>query len=81
LYLLYFNEKLIVLVFLGQFFPELTEEDRLYGWFHQDSTTVQTAHMSMQAFSDVFEERIIGSNIWPASSPDLNPCDFSSGGL
>jgi hypothetical protein len=32
--------------------------------------------MSMQALSDVFWDRSISSDIWPARSPDLNPCDF-----
>jgi hypothetical protein len=32
--------------------------------------------MSTQALSDVFEVRIISSGIWPARSPDLNPCNF-----
>jgi hypothetical protein len=32
--------------------------------------------MSMQALSDVFGDRIISSGIWPARSPDLNPCAF-----
>jgi hypothetical protein len=32
--------------------------------------------MSMQAVSDVFGNRIISSDISPASSSDLNPCDF-----
>jgi hypothetical protein len=32
----------------------------------------------MQALSDVFGDTIISNGIWPASSPDLNPCDFSS---
>jgi hypothetical protein len=32
--------------------------------------------MSLQALSDVFGDRIISSGIWPALSPDLNPCDF-----
>jgi hypothetical protein len=30
----------------------------------------------MQALSDVFGDRIIGSDIWPARSLDLTPCDF-----
>jgi hypothetical protein len=30
----------------------------------------------MQTLSDVFRDRIVGSGIWPASSPDLNACDF-----
>jgi hypothetical protein len=32
--------------------------------------------MSKQALSDVFGDRIISSDIWPARSPDLNTCDF-----
>jgi hypothetical protein len=32
-----------------QFFPELTEEDRFYGWFQQDSATAHISCMSMQA--------------------------------
>jgi hypothetical protein len=32
--------------------------------------------MSTQALSDVFGDRIISSDIWPARSLDLNPCDF-----
>jgi hypothetical protein len=30
----------------------------------------------MQALSVVFGNRIISSGIWPARSPDLNPCDI-----
>jgi hypothetical protein len=52
------------------------EEERLYGWFHQDSVTAHTACMSMQALSSGFGDRIISSGIWPARSSDLNPCDF-----
>jgi hypothetical protein len=62
-------------VILGQFFSELTEEEKLNGWFQQDSATAHTARMSMKA-SDVFRDRIISNDIWPARSPDLNPCDF-----
>jgi hypothetical protein len=32
---------------LGKSFPELTAEERLYGWFQQDSATAHTARMSM----------------------------------
>jgi inhibitor of nuclear factor kappa-B kinase subunit alpha len=55
---------------------QLTEEERLYGWFQQDSATAHTACMPMQGLSDVFGDRIISSDIWPAGTPDLNPCDF-----
>jgi hypothetical protein len=42
------NCKRYVQVIFGQIFPELTEEERLYGWFQQDSVTADTARMSMQ---------------------------------
>jgi hypothetical protein len=76
----FFNETInyerYVQVILGQFFSELTEEERLYGWFQQDSATARSADMSIQALSNVFEDRIISSHIWPERSPDLNPCEF-----
>jgi hypothetical protein len=83
--LCFFNETVnlerYVQVILRQLFPQLTEEERLYGWFQQDSATVHTARMSMQALSNVFGDRLISSGIWPAYSPDLNPCDFFLLGL
>jgi hypothetical protein len=65
-------EKYVQAIF-GKFFQQLTEEERLYGWFQQDSATAHTACM---ALSDVFEDRSISSNVWPVHSPDLNLCDF-----
>jgi hypothetical protein len=44
------NCERYVQVTLGQFFPELIEEERLYGWFQQDSATAHSARMSMQVF-------------------------------
>jgi hypothetical protein len=43
-------------VILGRFFPDLTEEERLYGWFQQDSAAAHTARMPVQALSDVSED-------------------------
>jgi hypothetical protein len=40
------NCKRCVQVIFRQFFPELTEERRLYGRFWKDSTTAHTAHAS-----------------------------------
>jgi hypothetical protein len=77
--LCFFNETVNcernVQAILGQFFPEFTEEKKFYGWFQQDSDTAHTARMSMQALSYVFGNRLISSGVWPARSPDLNPCD------
>jgi hypothetical protein len=59
---LLFNETIncekYVKVILWQFFSELPEEERLYGWFQQDSATAHTARISMQALSDVFRDRL-----------------------
>jgi hypothetical protein len=44
----------------------------------QDSAT---AHMSMQALSDVFGDRIISNDIWSARSSDLNDFFFFWGCL
>jgi hypothetical protein len=70
------NYERYVQVILEQFFSELTEEERLYGWFQQDSATAHTVRMSMQDLSDVSGDRIISCDISPARSLDLNPCDF-----
>jgi hypothetical protein len=81
----FFNETLncerYVQVTLGQFSPQLTEEERLYGCFQQDLATSHTARIPMQALSDVFGDGIISSGIWSARSHDLKPCDFFLGCL
>jgi hypothetical protein len=80
----FFNETInferYVQVILWQFFSGLTKEERLYGWFQQDSATAHTTRMSMQALFNVFRDRIIRIDIWPARSTDLTPCDFFSWG-
>jgi hypothetical protein len=43
-----FVKNIYIQGILGQFFPELTEEEGLYGWFQQDSATAHIAHMSIQ---------------------------------
>jgi hypothetical protein len=50
-----------VQVVLRQFFPELTEEEKPYGWFQQDSATVRTEYMSLQALSNVLETELSAS--------------------
>jgi hypothetical protein len=73
------NCERYVWVILGQLFLELTDGERLYRWFQQDSATAHTACMFMQALSDVFRDRIISSDIWVASSLILILAIFSSG--
>jgi hypothetical protein len=64
-----------VQIILGQFFPELIEEEILYDLFQQDSTTAHNARMSLRTSYDVFGDKIMSSGIWPACSPDLKHCD------
>jgi hypothetical protein len=60
---------------LSPFFTKLTEEERLYGVFQQDSATAYMAHMSLEALQVVFSGRVISCGLWPPCSPDLTPCD------
>jgi hypothetical protein len=70
---MFLMKQLIAKDMCRSFFPE---EEKLYDWFQQDSATAHAAHMSLQALSNVFGDRIISSFIWLARSPDINPCDF-----
>jgi hypothetical protein len=78
----FFNETVncerYVQVVLGQFFQQLTEAERLYGWFQQDSATAHTECISMQVLFDVVGDTVISNGNWSAP-PDLISCDFSSG--
>jgi hypothetical protein len=66
------NCERYVQVILGQLIPQLTEEERLYGWFLQDSATAHTARISMLALSDVFGDRIISSGVGQHFNPILS---------
>lgn len=61
---------------LNNFFPLLTRNERLCGWFQQDSATAHTAENSMHELRSVYGDRIISRGLWPPRSPDLSPCDF-----
>ena len=61
---------------LTPFFHELTEEEKSYRWFQQDSATAHTAEESMNKIREVFEDRVISAGVWPSRSPDLTVCDF-----
>jgi hypothetical protein len=70
------NSERYINLILNRFFPELTGEETLYGYFQQDLAKVHTAGNSVAAISDVFSGRVISEGLWPAHSPDLMPCDF-----
>jgi inhibitor of nuclear factor kappa-B kinase subunit alpha len=42
----------------------------------QDGATANTASYSINVLNEVFKDRLISRGLWPARSPDLNPCDF-----
>jgi hypothetical protein len=48
------NCEKYVEVTLGKFFPELTEEEMLFGWFKKDSDKDHTAHVSTQVLPHVY---------------------------
>jgi hypothetical protein len=79
----FFNETVncerFVHIILRLFLPELTEEGRLCCWLQQDSAMAHTAHISMQALSDVFGGRIISSVFGEHIHPILTFMVFSSG--
>jgi hypothetical protein len=64
-----------VQIILGQLFSELTEEERLWLVSARLSYCPYCTHV-YAGFVDIFGDRIISSDIWPAFSPDLNPCNF-----
>jgi hypothetical protein len=71
------NSERYVSDILEPFFQELTEEEKRYGYFQQDSATARTACNSMQRLQDVFDdEQIINQGLWPPRSTDLSICDF-----
>jgi hypothetical protein len=52
------------------------EEEKTYDYFMQDGATANTVTYSINVLNEVFENRLISCGLWPARSPDLNPCDF-----
>jgi hypothetical protein len=61
---------------LRPFFGSITEKVKTYGYSMQDGSTAHTVTYSMNVLNEVFENRLINRGLWPARSPDLNPCDF-----
>jgi hypothetical protein len=57
-----------------QLFLELTEE-KMYGWFQQDSATTNTAHSMLPLMS--LETELSSVVFGQHHHPTLNPCDFS----
>jgi hypothetical protein len=66
---------------LNRLFPELTEEERLCGYFQQDLATVHKASNFVATISNMFGDRVISEGLWPAHSPDLMLSDFYLWGI
>jgi hypothetical protein len=58
-----FNAARYVNNILSPFFAELTEEERLYGVFQQNSGTARMAHMSLESLRKVFGYHIISCGL------------------
>jgi hypothetical protein len=70
------NSELYVIEILRPFFHSITEEEETHGYVMQDGATAHTVTYSTHVLNEVFENRLISRGLWPARSPDLNPCDF-----
>jgi hypothetical protein len=70
------NSEQYVTVILQPFLGGITEEEKTYGYFMQDVAPAHTATYSINFENEVFEDRLTSRGLWPARSPDLNPCDF-----
>jgi hypothetical protein len=42
----------------------------------QIDATAHTGNNSMNVLAETVGERVLRQGLWPARSPDLNPCDF-----
>jgi hypothetical protein len=70
------NSERYVTDILRPFFESIKDEEKTYDCFIQDGATAHTADYSINVLNEVFEDRLISRGLWPARSPDLNPCDF-----
>jgi hypothetical protein len=57
------------------FFTQLTDEERHYGYFHQDNLVAHAANKSMATICEVFENRIISKGLCPPRTRDPSYCD------
>jgi len=70
------NSQRYVDTILQPFFQQLTEQERMHSYFQQDNATAHTSNLALATINQVFQDRVINRNLWPANSPDLNPCDY-----
>jgi hypothetical protein len=66
------NLELYVNNIFELFFEVLTEEEKQYVYFQQDSATAHTLQQSVEALREIFDERIISQGLWLPHLLDLN---------
>lgn len=55
---------------------KLSDTDKRFGYFQQDSATAHTSSASLTFLQTMFGSRIISKDLWPPRSPDLTSPDF-----
>ena len=73
------DSRIYVNDILSPFYWELTDRERDFTFFQQDSATAHTADISMREIERVFHDRIINRDLWPTCSSNMTPCDSISG--
>jgi hypothetical protein len=68
------SSKRCVRYILQPFFTLLTDKEKVYGHFQQDSATAHAAKHSMQALHEVSDDIVTSHGLWPSCSPEINPC-------
>jgi hypothetical protein len=69
------NAKDIYRSFSGNSFHRYKKKKDCMAGFSK-TQLLPTLHVYLRALSDAFGDRIASSCIWPARSPNLNPCDL-----
>ena len=69
------NANVYQQVILDVIIPQLNTKDPEY-IFQQDGAPAHTARSTVQYLTEHCHGQFLEPNIWPPSSPDLNPCDY-----
>jgi hypothetical protein len=62
----------VINLILKRFFPELTYNERLYGFFQKDNALTHTDRNLMAVTSNVSGQRVISAGLRSAHCPDLS---------
>jgi hypothetical protein len=70
------SSEIYVKQILQPFFKQLTNAEKFYGYFQQESATAHTTKHYMQILNRVVGKSVIIHGMWPAHSLDINLCHF-----